>query len=40
MDPKLRAILAFGGAVVGLAFLEQSANRQATKLGYHTSLSA
>jgi len=33
MDPKFRALLVFGGTVVALAFLEQSANRQATKLG-------
>jgi hypothetical protein len=33
MDPKLRALIAFVGASVGVAVLEQSASRQATKLG-------
>jgi hypothetical protein len=33
MDPKLRAIIAFGASIVGMAILQQSATRQATKLG-------
>ena len=33
MDPKLRAIIAFGATIGGMAILEQSATRQASKLG-------
>jgi hypothetical protein len=33
MDPKFRALIAFVGASVGAVLLQQSASRQAAKLG-------
>jgi hypothetical protein len=33
MDPKLRALLVFGGATLGAAALHQVATNQAAKLG-------
>ncbi len=33
MDPKFRALLVFGGATIGAVVLQQTASRQAAKLG-------